>query len=129
MLNTNTCEIEIIKQIAGSADDGPVLMLNLNKYYKDAGYPDQGVYQEYMSFVPKLLDLVGAKIIWQVPTLGQPVGEQDIDEIIAFWYPSHRAFLDLTKTELSEKNFDLRRRAIEYGVIHRCPDDVIPKPS
>ena len=129
MLKTNPREIEIIQQIAGSANEGPVLMLNLNKYYKDAGYPDRGVYREYMAFVPKLLDLVGAKIIWQVPTLGQPVGEQDIDEIVAFWYPSHRAFLDLTKTPLSEKNFDLRRRAIEYGLIHRCPDDVIPKPS
>ena len=42
-------------------------MLNLNKYYKDAGYPDRGIYREYMAFVPKP-DLVGAKIIWQVPT-------------------------------------------------------------
>ncbi len=39
-LQRNSEEFQIIKDIASGDDDGPVLMINMNGYYKEAGYPD-----------------------------------------------------------------------------------------
>ena len=36
----NVDEYEAIKKIANSSNDGPVLMININKYLPNAGYPD-----------------------------------------------------------------------------------------
>ena len=35
-------ELEVIRAIAGTAEDRPVTMLNLNRYTTEAGYPDGG---------------------------------------------------------------------------------------
>ena len=36
----NLEEYEIIKKIAASSNDGPVLMININKYLPEAGFPN-----------------------------------------------------------------------------------------
>jgi hypothetical protein len=52
-----------------------------------------------------------------------------LDEILGAWYPSHKAFLAIREQgKASEENFRLRNMAVEYAVIHRCPEDGIPKP-
>ena len=43
-----------IKAIAMSDDDGPVLMVNLNKY-AEGEYPDGAAYKEYMAALDILL--------------------------------------------------------------------------
>ena len=52
-------------------------------------------------------------------------GEQDIDEILAAWYPSHRAFLDLPDQPGAKENFRLRKICVRSAVIHRC-NGVLP---
>ena len=117
-----------IEEIANSDDDKPVLMVNLNKY-SDGEYPNGTVYNDYMKALDVLLEHVGAKILWRTPVYGQPIGTQPLDEILGAWYPTHRAFLALREQgEASEENFRLRKLAVEYAVIHRCPEDGIPKP-
>ena len=37
--NVNIDEIGVFKSIAGSAEDTPILMLNLNRYVEDANFP------------------------------------------------------------------------------------------
>ena len=37
--NVNITEIGVFKSIAGSAEDKPILMLNLNRYVEDANFP------------------------------------------------------------------------------------------
>ena len=37
--NVNINEIGVFKSIAGSAEDKPILMLNLNRYVEDANFP------------------------------------------------------------------------------------------
>ncbi len=117
-----------IEEIANSDDDRPVLMVNLNKY-SEGEYPNGTIYKDYMKALDVLLENVGAKILWRTPVYGQPIGKQPLDEILGAWYPSHKAFLALREQgKASEENFRLRNLAVEYAVIHRCPEDGIPKP-
>ena len=117
-----------IEEIANSDDDKPVLMVNLNKY-AEGEYPNGTIYKDYMKALDVLLENVGAKILWRTPVYGQPIGTQPLDEILGAWYPSHKAFLALREQgKASEENFRLRNLAVEYAVIHRCPEIGIPKP-
>jgi hypothetical protein len=79
-----------------------------------------------MEILPKLLKEVGAKVLWRLPTLGQPVGSQSADEMLGIWYPSHKSFLALRDQPSSMENFRLKNLCISEAVVHRCPDDVIP---
>ena len=46
--NVNAETIEKMQRIAGSREDGPVFMLNLNKYTASAGFPHGELYKKYM---------------------------------------------------------------------------------
>ena len=43
-----------------------------------------------------------------------------LDEILAYWYPSHKAFLSMINSPHRTDNFELRKKLIVYAVIHRC---------
>ena len=117
---SNDSELKIIREIAESGDDCPVLMLNLNKYREDADFPDGRAYKDYMNVLSDLLPHVGGRIVWRSASLGRAVGEQDVDEILAVWYPSHQAFLDLPIQPGGKENFRLRKICVKSAVIHRC---------
>lgn len=118
--HANTEEIDKFKSIAQSDADGPVFMLNLNKYKPEAKFPDGRLYTDYMSALDTLLSQVGGKILWRTTVLGQVVGAQDIDEAIGIWYPSHQAFLDLMTAPASSENMRLRALAVAHADLHRC---------
>ena len=44
--NVNAEEIGLFRSIAGSADSGPVLMLNLNRYVEEANFPSGELFRE-----------------------------------------------------------------------------------
>ena len=123
----NPEEYEIIKKIAEGTDDGPVLMININKYLPEAGFPNGELYIEWMKVLATLLEQVGGKLLWKVPVLGQPVGVQAADEILGAWYPSHKSFLSLRDQPASEESFRLRNLCVSEAVVHRCPENIIPK--
>ena len=81
-----------IKSIAESDMDRPVLMLNLNRYFESVSFPDGKLYKSYMDVFSKLLESLRGKILWQMPSYGQPLGGEKLHEIIEVWYPSHKAF-------------------------------------
>ena len=85
----NEDELEAIKAVAESGADRPLLMLNLNRYRDEAGFPGGGLYRDYMAALDRLLPAVGAAIRWRSPVHGQAVGEQPLHEVLAVWYPSH----------------------------------------
>ena len=124
-----TSDFDKIEEIAGSDNDRPVLMVNLNKY-SEGEYPDGAIYKDYMKALDVLLEHIGGVILWRTPVYGQPIGTQPLDEILGAWYPSHKAFLALRdQGKFSEENFRLRNLAVESAVIHRCPEDGITKPT
>jgi hypothetical protein len=51
--NVNGAEIEAFKRIAHSKDDGPVFMLNLNKYKDEALYPTGKLYKTIWRFLTR----------------------------------------------------------------------------
>ena len=120
----NPIEFFEIKRIAESAEDKAVLMLNLNRYIPTAAYPNGELYKSYMMALNQLLDQLGGRILWQMPSFGQPLGGEKLDEIIGIWYPSHKAFLKLREMPGSAENFKLRGMCVEYAVLHRCPGDM-----
>jgi uncharacterized protein (DUF1330 family) len=125
----NEDEVKRIQAVADSGKDGPILMLNLNLYVKEAEFPDGDLYRQYMTALDRLLPQVGGKILWRAPVLGQATGEQELDEILAVWYPSHRAFTELRSAPGADENFRLREECVEYAVIHRCHGDLAPLSS
>jgi len=112
--------MEIVAAMAEGENDGPVFMLNLNKYRAAAHYPDGQLYREYMAALDTLLAEVGGEILWRTTVVGQVVGNQDIDEALGILYPSHRAFLALTSAPGSAENMRLRALAVEHADLHRC---------
>ena len=93
--NVNIEEINEFKRKANSSEDHSVLMLNLNRYTPEAGYPNGKLYAEYMGVLDQLLSEVGGKILWRTHVHGVVVGQQEINEALGIWYPSHAAFLNL----------------------------------
>jgi len=120
-LERNEDELSVMREIAESTDDGSVLMLNLSRYTMAAGFPDGDLYQRYVSGLEAFLRTAGAWILWRLPVLGQAVGDQKIDEVLAAWYPTHRAFLHLPAMPGAAENYRLRGLCVGHAVIHRCP--------
>src|SRR5260370_22610144 len=92
----NEDDFAVVRQIAESGKDHPVLMLNMNRYTPDSGFPGRGIYHEYITGLGPFLEGAGGKILWRFPVLGQAVGDQKIYEIIACWYRCIGAFSTCT---------------------------------
>ena len=98
-----------IAEGAGGDADGPVVMLNLNRYRERAAYDgapeaasDPGVsgreaYGQYGLVAVAVLERVGGRILWHADARQTVIGEGEerFDEVIAVWYPSRAAFMAL----------------------------------
>ena len=73
-----------------------------------------------MAVLDQLLLQVGGKILWRTVVLGHVVGNQDVDEALGVWYPSHQAFLNLMSAPASSENMRLRALTVEHADLHRC---------
>ena len=118
--NVNADERGVFNVIAGNSDDGPVLMLNLNRYVEEANFPNGELYCEYMAVLDQLLIEVGGRILWRTKVRGTVVGTQNIHEALGIWYPSHQAFLDLMTAPSSARNMELRSKTVAHADLHRC---------
>ncbi len=118
--NMNFDELAVFKSLAGSNDDGPVLMLNLNRYRPEPGYPNGTLYREYMKVLDQLVAEVVGRISWRTNIQGTLVGTQDVHEALGIWYPSHQAFLDIITAPAAARNMELRAKAAEQADLHRC---------
>ncbi len=125
-LRRNEDELSIIRRISESAEDGPVLMLNLSRYTPEASFPDGDLYNQYVSGLETFLRTVGAQILWRLPVFGQVVGEEKIDEVLAAWYPTHKVFLNLYAAPGAAENYRLRGLCVQHALILRCPGNQYP---
>jgi hypothetical protein len=124
----DSADIDAIRATAESGHDVPVLMLNLNRYTPVAAYPTGEEYRTYVAVMMDTIGRVGGRVLWRTPVHGQPIGcEHDrVDEILAVWYPSHAAFLDLHSMNGAEDLWRRRQRCVANAVLHRCPGDRYP---
>ena len=63
---------------------------------------------------------LGGKIQWCTSVRRQVVGDQEINEVLGIWYPSHQAFVDLATVPSSYENMGLRLIVVEEANLHRC---------
>ena len=127
MDNFNEDEANIMVEIA-EAGDRPLLMMNLNRYKSDS-FPDGPLYCEWRKINKEMIGAVGGKIIWTLPVKGYILAngpQEPLDEILAYWYPSHQCFLDMRKLEIAKKNFEIRKNLIDYAMVHRCDGENPP---
>ena len=117
----NEPEAAAMAEVA-SSDDHPVLMINLNRYTSGA-FPDGELYREWRKVNAEMIGNVGGRILWTLPVRGHILSngpEEALDEILAYWYPSHQSFLDMRGFEITKKNFEIRQELVEYAIVHRC---------
>jgi len=109
-------QLQEIQALAGSPEDGPFVMLNLNRYR------DRDAYARYGAVAMSVLERVGGRILWHAPALSTVVGEdaERYDDVIAVWYPSAAAFVALaTAPEIMEVRED-RVAGLEQATLLRC---------
>ncbi len=118
---------EAFERVRGVAadDDRPVLMLNLNQYTDEAGFPEGSAYRDYMAALHAAVGNTGGRVLWQAASEGQVIGcEHDAyDEVLAVWYPSHRAFLDLRHAGGADAMFAGREECVANASIVALPAD------
>ena len=97
---------EQLEKLVASADDAPIVMINLLRYREQAAYPpDAGAgacsgreaYQRYGASVTPMLAEAGGRVLWfgsVKQTVIGPEGEQ-WDDAILVEYPSRKAFLGM----------------------------------
>jgi uncharacterized protein (DUF1330 family) len=80
-----------VAALAGGEADGPVVMLNLNRYR------DRDAYMRYGEVAGAVLERVGGRILWHTEAKRTVIGDDSdrYDEVIAVWYPNMAAFAAL----------------------------------
>ena len=109
-------QLAAIAGSAGGPDDGPVVMLNLNRYR------DRDAYNRYGVVALRVLERVGGRVLWDLPVTGTVIGGDDerYDDVIAVWYPSRSAFLELAGApEIQEARAD-RSTGLERATLICC---------
>ena len=118
----NDVDLERMKKIAASDNDEPLLMLNLNRYIAGE-YPNGKLYNEWRRVNKQMLDASEGKLLFVLPIRGKRLSNgvsEDLDEVIAFWYPTHQSFLNMTKIDLFHRNGELRNQIIDWAAVYRC---------
>ena len=109
-------QIEELMALAAGPDDGPLVMLNLNQYR------DREAYGRYGEVALRVLQEVGGRILWYTQAGATVVGDADeqYDEVIAVWYPSAQAFLDLALHPETQGARAHRIEGLERATLIRC---------
>jgi len=135
-VNPSREQLAAIGALADSDADGPLVMLNLNRYREHAAYdgdppggesPDvsgREAYGRYGEVALKVLARVGGGIIWHAPATMTVIGDDSdaYDEVIAARYPSARAFLELALDPEVGEALAHRGAGLERAAILRCDD-------
>jgi uncharacterized protein (DUF1330 family) len=135
-VNPSSEQIEAITALAGTTADGPLVMLNLNRYRERAAYageppgggpPDVSgheAYERYGATALKVLARVGGEVLWSTQATLTVVGDESdrCDEVIAVRYPSAQAFLALALDPELGAALPHRDAGLARAAIIRCDD-------
>ncbi len=121
-------QIAELRAIAEGPDDGPLVMLNLNRYR------DPEAYARYGEVAQRGLERIGGRVLWHAPIKGTVIGEGEerFDDLIAVWYPSAAAFLAMIADADYLQGREDRLDGLERAVLLRChaaDDPVLSPPS
>ena len=117
--------------VAGTDADGPIVMLNLNRYRERADYGDgapggvdpnvsgREAYARYGEVAMRALAELGAGVVWHTESPGTVIGREDdrFHEVVAVWYPSRTAFLGLVGVDGYPEALAHRTAALERAML------------
>ncbi|HOT45522.1 MAG TPA: DUF1330 domain-containing protein [Spirochaetota bacterium] len=110
-----------IQELAGSADEGPVVMVNMLRFREktDAGETGRAAYERYGRAVAPILNEIGAKVLWLGAVRQVFIGaEKDRwDEVLLVEYPSRKAFLSMISRPDYKKIHKYREDALEDSAL------------
>jgi uncharacterized protein (DUF1330 family) len=103
-----------IQAVLNDGRDGPIVMLNLNKYRDRDAY-----LQQYGLVALAAVESVGGRILWQTTVEQTVIGEDrdQYDEVIAVWYPSRAAFLSLMDHPGYLEAAEIRTTTLEHATL------------
>jgi uncharacterized protein (DUF1330 family) len=121
---------------AGSAD-GPVVMLNLNRYRDRAEYPPgtpdadvsgREAYLRYGVVAQGAIAATGGRILWATDAAEVVIGcdHEQYDEVVAVWYPSRAAFLGLASHPGYVEALAHREAALEQAAVIATRGEATP---
>lgn len=118
-----------IKRLAASEDDGPVVMLNLLRFAKDAGGGAAGTGADsYDTYGDKMRDIMasrGIKLLWRGRGDQVVIGDDDDDAwdmILLVEYPSRKVFLEMGASKDYEKVGEHRTNALADSRLIACTE-------
>ncbi|HEX6116795.1 MAG TPA: DUF1330 domain-containing protein [Solirubrobacterales bacterium] len=115
-IEPDEAQVAELTALAESDDDGPLVMLNLNRYR------DREAYGRYGLVALRVLERVGGRILWHAQAEGTVVGgdAETYDEVIAVWYPSAAAFIALATDPETLEARRHRVAGLERAALIRC---------
>jgi uncharacterized protein (DUF1330 family) len=115
-VNPDEAQLTEIQGLAGEPGDGPLVMLNLNRYR------DRDAYLRYGEVATAVLERVGGRILWHAAAKGTVIGDETdlYDEVIAVWYPSAAAFVELATDPQIVGALGDRTAGLERAALIRC---------
>ena len=115
---------EQLGEMASLADagEGPVVMLNLNRYR------DRAEYERYGEVALPVLERLGGRVLWHAPARQIVIGAEadGIDEVIAVWYPSATTFLAFAGDPEIVAALEHRRAGLERATLICCESGAEP---
>lgn len=105
---------------AGGPDDGPIVMLNLNRYR------DRDAYLRYGMVALGKVAEAGGRVLWGAQAPMTVVGADAYDEVIAVWYPSRGAFLAMVADPEYAAALPDRTAGLEHAQLICCDAGDVP---
>lgn len=130
---------ELLGAFAASADDSPIVALNLNRYRERAEYPADApeaalnlsgcdAYLRYGLVAQAAIESVGGKLLWATAADEVVIGcdHDRYDEVLAVWYPSRAAFLHLAEHPGYMESHRHRDAGLEQAMLLACHGSAEP---
>ena len=121
---------EQIKRVAQSELDGPVVMLNLLKYdrqAKDGEGSGRDAYERYGDEMQKIMADRGIKLLWRGRADSVIIGDDDADDwdtVLLVEYPSRKVFLEMSGSKEYEGVGKHRTSALVDSRLIACTEQV-----
>ncbi len=115
------------QQLAASADDGPIVILNLLKFKARADSGDisgRESYNRYGRDVKPMVEALGGRIIWHGRADQLLIGDESAewDAVALVEYPSRKAFLELASSKQMGEIHHNREAGLERTVLIACTE-------
>ncbi len=114
-------------ELMEAPDEGPVVMLNLLKFKKQAeGSEGSGAseYNKYSDAAVQMVEARGGKVLWMGRAdqilIGDPT--EDWDSVALVQYPSRKDFIEMVSTPDYEKAHAHRESGLERTVLIACTE-------